>query len=154
MAIVEPESRGGPSYQVTAIRGDRGDTLFSKRYSFQPIAIPARVIDSTRQEKLRQPGLSPAMKSGYQALKYPSHYPPIRRVLVGIDGTIWLQEENGRTASRRWIVLSASGARLGSIEVPAHVGFGAVSRTRLWTIESDADGVQSIGQYRVGKLGR
>jgi hypothetical protein len=89
----------GPSYQVSRLTFD-GDTLFSRSFPYDPVPVDPAAADS-----LIDSWVSRLVESGYRGapgarqaeewaradLFVPAHTPPVRQLVVGRDGTIWLR---------------------------------------------------------------
>jgi len=67
---------------------------------------------------------------------------------VGSDGTVWVGGADAEGV--RWLAFDAKGTALGTVVIPRNYRVAAVSRTRIWVIETDAKGVESILQLGVG----
>lgn len=130
-----------------------GDTIFSREYSCASIPIPRRAADSAIDALLAQGNrgrpVSPQYVATLRSLKVPENYPPIQRMSVGLDGTIWLEVQTA-AAPHRWLVLSATGDPIGQLTVPASVSLMAESRNTVWGVERDQDDLESIVRYKVG----
>jgi hypothetical protein len=82
------------------------------------------------------------------ALKAPSHLPPVAKVLVGNDSTIWL-ERPASGAPMLWEVYDSHGKVLGRFSLPRNFTAETASGNFIWGMESDEDGNQQIVRYRV-----
>jgi hypothetical protein len=69
-------------------------------------------------------------------------------VLLGIDGTVWLEVEE-LDPTHRWKVFSNSGEAIGFVTTPANFTIRVASRSTVWGVETDADDLQSIVAYRI-----
>ena len=87
-------------------------------------------------------------RSRVPEITYPASLPPVRRVVLGRDGTVWLELQDN-AASHRWIVLDGGEEQLGAVELPSNVTLRTADRSRLWTLERDADDLESIVVYRL-----
>ncbi|MEZ4379310.1 MAG: hypothetical protein R3B35_13620 [Gemmatimonadales bacterium] len=117
----------------------------------EPVRIPRAAADSARAVFLRDPGpygIQPEKRAAVRDLRVPEFYPPIRDLVVGNDGTLWLGRwPVGRT--RDWLVLDERGNLRGRVELPATLRVHAASTTQVWGTQPDRDGVPSIVRYRV-----
>ncbi len=125
------ETKTAPSFQLTRIQTP-GGIEFKATVPYEPRAI-------TRSERtwLRETfanaiagdyNLRPSYPDGpehrerrrrlaHDALTLPDHYPPVRHIVAGADGTVWLQRETAPLQSDLWEAWGPDGERLGSVSV-------------------------------------
>ncbi len=120
---------------VTSV-GERGDTVFSRKYPYAGIAVPQHDVDSAIQFRVasvrtRIPEAVPILQAYHATV-----YPPLVSVLVGQDSSIWI-EQNATVAGRPWLVLDAKGNPLGTVTVPSDLRIKVASRTTIWGMEGD-----------------
>jgi hypothetical protein len=148
VATLVPGDAG--QYTVMAINGLRGDTVFSRQYSYRPLAVPKRVADSMRASRAALQQRLPQQMAGLNRnVAVAESYPGVTRLAVGDDGTIWLEEHTLAPAARRWRVLDQTGSVIGLLTVPRNVTLTVVSRDRVWATVTDDDDVQSVVRYGV-----
>jgi hypothetical protein len=148
LAFVSTNSPGAGSatYRVTVVRMD-GDTICSRKYPYSPIPLSAR--DSTsdingpiRYLTGRYPDQPPeVIRKAILDLPPYTTYPPLDRVLVGRDGTIWLESSSRRATplvERTWTVLAPNGDPLGVVTVPSNVVIQDADRFNFWAVEASA----------------
>jgi hypothetical protein len=134
-----------PTFRVVAYRAN-GDTAFNRTYVYETVTISKAEKDSAVAVRSRNPQLASAMERA----TLPETHPPLARVLPGRDETVWL-ELNRRSGERIWQVLDARGTLVGSVVVPRNIRFLVASRETVWAIETDADDLQHIVRFRVGR---
>jgi hypothetical protein len=144
-SVVEQEQAG--SIRVTAFT--KGDTLFTRVYPFEAVAIPQSVRDSTmtaREQDLRarNPELADAFRD--QA-RPPTTYPPVSSLVVGNDGSIWIERPDAG-GSRIYFAIAADGEPLGTVDLPRSSRLAAAERGRIWVLERDESDVESVVRYR------
>jgi hypothetical protein len=148
--VVEGAPGKAASYRVTAV-DDRGTVRFTRSLPFTPIAVTKAALDSVT--KLRNESIknsSPAMRKARPDPKpYPT-FPPIRRVVLGRDYSVWL-EERTTTGGHRWLVLDPKGATVGVVTLPTEVSIRVAELGTIWATVTDADDLQGIARYRVGR---
>ena len=145
-ALVEVVGDGG-STRVSGIRA-AGDTISSRTHSYPPVRIPKDVADSVIARRIgRQSGEVAAM---WRSVKLPPDYPPLARVLLGRDDTVWL-ERYSISGDREWLVLDALGTVTRTVVLPRRVRLMAGSRDALWATDTDEDGLQSVVRFRVSR---
>lgn len=133
-------------YRVVLVR-ERGDTAFSRRFAFTPVAIPKRVADSVIAQRTGGRA-APEFIAAYRSMKVPSTFPPLDRVVLGRDETTWI-EHYTFSGDRQWTVLGGSGAPIGRLTLPRNIRVQQASRDVLWATETDEDGLQHIVRFRV-----
>lgn len=165
------------SFAVTRVTPG-GDTVFHRRFRYQPRPYDASVLDGLAWGSARTPGggipivngvLMPrpvrddsmdAFNAIRAALEFPDYQPPIQRVWVGEDGGIWLGREDDGGATQRWAVLDAEGRPRGQLELPttslaasaARGGYARLAWTSgdvVWMVESDEFDVPWLVRYRI-----
>ena len=145
-----------------------GDTIVSRTYSFVASPIPESIRERAVRQALAQfdgsrirngRGRSPYSPQTLRAYeqqiraRMPSHYPPAGQgtsgLTVGRDNSIWLATEPTAEGAP-FIVLDADGTPFATVVLPPKTSFiAAATRTHVWALESDADGVPSIVRYRI-----
>jgi hypothetical protein len=150
-----------PTMRISVL-SPRGDTLVARSLPITP--APARqaefeqILTMQRRdlEAARPPHDKQFIDEFEQKMRAatPKVIAPISMVRLGIDNTIWLALPAQRD-SQPWLVLDPNGNPIGQLMVRSGgVGGGgfitaAVSRERLWGIQTNSDGVPSIIRYRV-----
>jgi hypothetical protein len=137
------------SYQVIVIAAT-ADTLVARNYSYHPIPISQHVSDSVRDLLTSRPGMAPQLVDAFRKMSFPPTFPPLHSVLVGRDGTIWV-EEWAADANHHWRILDPEGSPIGALTLPHNIRVSIAERNRFWGISTDADGLQSVVRYRIGK---
>jgi hypothetical protein len=143
------------SYSVTVVRAT-GDTAFSRSYSYTPVRIPAAAKDSVlaamvaRGRVATSEGRYPGQELANKARPLiPNTYSPVLDLILGDDETAWLLMRD-LTAKVRYRALDARGSIIGEVVLPARSMLARATRSTVWVIEYDEDGVPSVVRYRVG----
>ncbi len=140
------------TYRLTLVN-ESGAALFDRSYSFVPVPVPQAAIDSLlAQQETRYARLGPEYTAFAKSLRPAANFPAVRRVLIGRDSTVWL-EENAAGQGHHWRVLDARGSVLGLLTLPDNVSLQAAELHTVWGYESDADGLQGIVRYRLERRG-
>jgi len=91
---------GGRDHQhefvITAITFD-GDTAFRRRFGYDSIPVPERLVDSLVLQHARRLGGIPlrvAERSVRHAFRPIKDFPPVSHVLASGDGQIWIGRED------------------------------------------------------------
>lgn len=140
-------------FHVTVL-GTSGDTAFRKTFRYTTTAITRHISDSVIEASIKLMGgytgsLRPQLADAMRSAKIPASYAPVKRLIVGRDGTVWLEMQSLK-AENSWRVLTAKGEVIGDLTVPNNVSLAAVSRSAAWGIERDQDDLQSVVRYKVG----
>jgi hypothetical protein len=146
-ATMATEGADSGTFRVVTI-GTRADTIFARRYPFSAEPITTRVLDSLTALAATRP---PARQiPGQETRKAtPKVYPPLKQIVVGRDGTTWL-ELRATATGRPYLVLDPKGNPIGMATLPANVTLMAASRTTIWATQRDKDDVESVVRFRVG----
>lgn len=137
-----------------------GDTLFSREYPYRPLPVDGALVDSligARGKSMetiaqRMPGAptrARAEELARESLYLPPSLPPVSQLLLGRDGTIWLQRENTGDGTRDWLVLSADGNVIGTVAMPASLRPMAAEQGSVWGMETDELDVPYLVRYGV-----
>lgn len=65
-----------------------------------------------------------------------THLPPIRRMVPGADGSLWLERATAPNRSE-WLVLDGGGEAVGRVDLPAGHRLRAASLREVWTTRQD-----------------
>jgi hypothetical protein len=136
----------GGSYVVTTI-GSRGDTILRRSYPFTSPPVSPRAADSAYRVLEKQLGANSAELLQQARQRMPKVAAPLRRVLAGADGSVWL----GLTSAdaQPWLLLTARGEPVGTVTLArGHTLLEATQET-VWVVERDDDGFARIIRYRV-----
>lgn len=79
----------------------------------------------------------------------PDYHPPVRRALVGHDGTVWWLHSPFDARADQWGIFDLRSRRLSSVSLPANSHPLAVAADGAWVLEEDADGEQFLVRYRI-----
>jgi len=143
-SLVKPDAQG-PRFRVTLI-GAAGDTVWRREYPYAPMVIPGAEVDSARGALARAITMvPPPLRVLAERIQVPGTYPPLRLMLVGSDGSIWLKRDDGRT----WLVLDPKGNPRGTVAVPISLELRQVSQSGAWGVVLDADGVPDVVHVRL-----
>ncbi len=145
-ATVEGSGGGKGTYRVVTLN-HRGDTVFNRSYPFTPIPIPRAAIDSARARRVKGATGADA-RADAERMRIPTVYPPLRDLVVGRDGTVWV-EIRSITAERRWQVLAPDGKPIGEVSLPSNVTLKVAQRDRIWALLESEDGEQGIASYAI-----
>jgi hypothetical protein len=143
--ITESDMPGRGAYRVTLV-DEQGQTRFDRRFPYEPIPVSKGALDSLRE---REAALPPEFKANRPTLTPGTHYPPIRRAILGRDNSVWL-EERTTEGGHVWLILSVTGDPLGRVKLPTNVHLDVAELGRIWGLISDEDDLQGVVRYRLG----
>lgn len=83
-----------------------------------------------------------------EAAYLPARSPPIRDVLLGLDGTVWLQRADG-LAEGPWLALGPDGTPLFRVTLPAGAHLREASGEALWATTTDELGIPYVVRWDV-----
>jgi hypothetical protein len=149
-----------PATMRVTVLARTGDTLLSRKYPIDGSPVTraeadrwvGMVIRDVRAGRGNSPRFADDVERSMRAA-VPAVQQPVTMVRLGLDGTIWLaSREQGDSQS--WLVLDEHGDAIGRVQLPdaGHFVLGAATRTQLWGIVSDRDGVPSIVRYRIERV--
>jgi hypothetical protein len=136
-----------------SLRKHTGTVVYARTLPVTPVAIPARVADSivTAMRLRPMPGVSSDAKNKVfeeMRRKLPATYASVLGARIGYDGTVWLRMY--KSLSRmRYLALDAAGVPFADFELPVSSLLMHGSRTHVWLLERDDDGIPSVVRYRV-----
>lgn len=155
-----------------------GDTLLARTIDYQPKPVTAReaawlseafgkhhagdYYSGSRGGNTTDAGKEVLRRRARGAISFPTFHPPVRRIVAGLDGTIWLLRELEYPELRdRWDVYSESGILEGRVEVSEGRGntvpweprlnvFHATRRA-VWGTTIEEFDVSYVHRYRVDR---
>jgi hypothetical protein len=150
MAVVEGEGTTATQYRVT-VADDQGAVRFSRAIPFTPIPVTKGALDSAATRRTEILKTTPPMmaKAMPNPKPYP-HYPPVRRLILGRDYSLWI-EERSTAGGHRWLVLDPKGATVGVVTLPNAVAIRVAELGTIWGTMADDDDLMGIVRYRVGR---
>lgn len=172
------ESASTPSFDLLRI-SIAGDTLLKRSIDYDPIELTrsdrswwigefAAVmagdysVGDSRSPRMTEAQRNRERRNAREWLELPRTYPPVRQVLAGTDGTIWvLREPDLPYLVNRWEVYSDAGQLIGRIEdgwgsdpikpwLPKRQLLSANSET-VWVTTRDEFAVSYLHRFDVGR---
>lgn len=132
--------------RLAAVSAD-GDTLYSNLIREPRERVPRQVADSVRDAFVRI--VRRSTPGATVSVEIPQSYPAYEQAIVSRDEkTIWL-ERGVAVGDRIWQVLDLTGRTIASLRVPRAVQLRVVDVARVWAVERDRDGLESVVVYRV-----
>lgn len=125
-----------------------GDTLYSRRYGFRAVEIPRAVADSAIADRLSSIEHPDLARAYHRDARVPPVYPPVRRLVIGRDGSLWIEKRRSQEG-RPYLVLDSRGEPIGRVLAPLNASIRVADLDDVWTVESDEYGVESVVRYRL-----
>lgn len=150
MAIAVAGEAGTSTTPVQVIvLSPTGDTLMQRTLEFENLPVTEAAADSQAARLAAIMASRPQhIRDAMPKLPAASTWPPVRSLVLGTDGTVWLEIEE-LTPAHRWQMLSTKGEVIGSVDLPANFALRVASRTIIWGLETDEDDLESVVAYRV-----
>lgn len=142
---------GPAAFSVTRIDLD-GDTLFHRRFAYEPVAVPDDFYDERITESLESSRYVVDRRAFADALreffKQRRFFPPVTAVAMGMDYTTWLAgpAEGG---ARDWLVLDERGSPIGRFRLPTDTYVLFANKTECWVEETGRFDIPYIVRYDV-----
>lgn len=168
------EEPGGASFDLLRLRFD-GDTLLSRRIEYRPRSI-GRAEEALQREafgaSLAQDDVPESMRRlsrqeadrrrriGSDLIRFPAFFPPVRGIVAGDDGSMWLLRDAWPSVADVWEVYDADGRLEGSVRIegpPDHDDWTPrlrilhADRTEVWGATTGEFGVPYIHRYRIDR---
>ncbi|MEZ4379630.1 MAG: hypothetical protein R3B35_15240 [Gemmatimonadales bacterium] len=137
------------AYGVTLVDAMRGDTLFSISYTYRPVPVTKQQADSIREQRARGPSIPGQSSAFWRDMPVAEHFPGLSRLLVGRDGSVWLQEFDRIPEYQRWHVFNRRGEPLGVVALEGQVSVLEVYADHFWGTMADDDGLQDVVEWRL-----
>ena len=165
-----------PTFDILAI-SISGDTLLQRTVEYESHEVSSAIEDRLADgfaaaivgdhisPSLRPP-VSETMRERQRravrsAFRVPEYHPPVRQVVAGTDGTIWLLRELREDGIDVWEIYDADGTLEGTIEIDQgrtsavpwfpRLGIALASRDEIWGTTFDELDVPYIHRYRVDR---
>ena len=153
----------------------RGDTLLNRAVEYEPReitrAMERRLADeyagwmagdyTSRPIQLLESTLERQRRVYRNAFWVPEYHPPVRQVVAGTDGTIWLLREMREDHVDVWEIYGAGGTLEGRVEVGEgrstakpwmpRLGIGIASRDEVWGTTRGEYDEPYLHRYRVDR---
>ena len=165
-----------PTFDILAI-SISGDTLLDRAVEYEPREVSSSIEDRLADgfaaaivgdhiSPSLRPSISETMRerqrrAARSAFWVPEYHPPVRQVVAGTDGTIWLLRELREDGVDVWEIYDSDGTLEGTIEIDqgrtsavpwfSRLGIVLASRDEIWGTTFDELEVPYIHRYRVDR---
>jgi hypothetical protein len=159
VVIVRRNAAARPDSTVFSVQGidPSGRVSLARNYRYKPVPLSAdaveraveRQIGGLAASRIRTPEAAVVSRQTREKLYRPRFLPPVTRVVVGRDGTIWLRREDLGRDMAWWHVLDSRGRIIARAWVPANLRVEYADRTHIWGVELDELDVPTLVKYRI-----
>ena len=171
------DGREDARFDLLKIRFD-GDTLLHRSISYAPRRITQNEETRLREgfgallagdyypDSMRRPMSARESERkrrlGFDLITFPEHHPPVRKIVAGHDGSIWLLRESSPSPADLWEIYGEDGRLEGSVRITGTVSaipwnprleIFRATRTEVWGMTTDDLEVPYIHRYRVVRSG-
>jgi hypothetical protein len=132
-----------------------GDTIASRTFTYEPIAITAdwrdRLFSRLTSRHARTDPPAAVERELREQITLPAVHAPITQMVPGRDGTIWLRREDAGRAAVDWWILDAQAAPLGMVQLPAGLRVLRADRQTVWGVLQDELDVSRVQVYTLNR---
>ncbi len=147
VATAHPTGRDTYRIEVVATTGDATPTIITQ--SLAPVRADQAAKDSVRKSLTAGQTLPVDVQRWIDELPIPDWFPPVERLLLGADGTVWVKEHQDRGLPQRWRVFNAWGREIRSVTLPGGVDVRWARLDSIWAVQEDADGAEELVRYAI-----
>lgn len=167
------EDATSPTFDLLVI-SIHGDTLLHRSLEYEPREVTRamerrledeyagwRAGDYTRRSELTETTLERRRRAARRVFWVPETLPPVRQVVAGTDGTIWLLREMREDRVDVWEVYDSNGTLEGTVEIgqgrtsfvpwDPRLAVALASRDEVWGATYDDFGIPYIHRYLVDR---
>ncbi len=150
LAVVEQQGGAASTFRLI-VKDGRGRVVGERAVPYTPVRVPAQWRDSVLKSYDR-PGAPPAqqqmMRRITSALTFPATFPPVARLQVGADGTVWVRLA-GTSSTAHWLVFDSRATQIGSVQLPASMTILHATRQSILASGLSAHGEPVVVRYAV-----
>jgi len=159
LVVVHREASGEPdqaAFEIVKIRAT-GEPAARRRVRYVPVPLDDALVDETVKAIVRGAKNSPALGGASEreierwtrdALYVPAWLPPVDRVVVGSDGSIWLRQFQLEPDSGVWYGYDAALRPIGRVTLPPRAVLGEARGPHLWAVVPDTLDVPHVVRFR------
>jgi hypothetical protein len=130
----------------------RGDTVYSRTYPFALTEIPVAVADSAIEASAAFFGrnYNAGVAAAYSDMvPSPQVLPPVNDLVVGNDGSMWIQLRSLDPQENRYEVLDPVGDPVGVVTLDRDMQIAAATASHVWAIATDSLDVESVVKFAI-----
>lgn len=151
-----PETLSDAEFRVVKLSFE-GDTIWAKSFLFDPNPVTDAEVDSLIEdvaERIGQRGSAQGAEG--QAREWaaagfyrPAFKPAVSDMVMGRDGSIWLQETGGDGDPALWLILDPKGEPTARVLLPEALTVLVADQEHVWGSETDDLDVPYLVRYRI-----
>lgn len=129
-----------------------GDTLFHRRFAYEPVAVPDGFYDEMITESVDPSRyvvdrrvFTEALREFYEQRRF---FPPVTAAVMGMDYTTWLAGP-ADGGSRDWFVLDERGSPIGRFRLPTDTYILFANKTECWVEETGPLDIPYLVRYDI-----
>ena len=136
--------------------GSDGKVISSVDYGYTPRPVTEALIDSLLPIP---PDSAPARvkersKFVRDSADIPKFLPPVNRMIIGRDKTIWVASDWAEKRER-WTIIGEDNKIVGNVDMPKGFRVMQVDRTRVWGVETDSTtDIPYVVRYKLQPAGK
>ena len=158
-----------PTFDLLVI-SIRGDTLLHRSVEYEPREVTSAMERRLAEEyagfragdhRPSSPTFERTRRAALRVFWVPEYHPPVRQVVAGTDGTIWLLREMREDRVDIWEIYDSDGTLEGTVEIghgrsslapwDPRLAVALASRDEVWGATYDDYGVPYIHRYLVDR---
>jgi hypothetical protein len=121
--------------------------VYSRTYPVALTEIPTVVADSAMEAAAAALG---SLRGAYRSMvPSPRVFPPVEDLVVGNDGSMWIQLRSAEPQETRYEVLDPVGDQVGVITLDRDVRIAAATSSHVWAIATDSLDVESVLKFAI-----
>jgi len=146
----------GRGFRVTRI-ALAGDTMWSRQYVPAATPLGGAAVDSAVAELAERIGRSGIMSEAAAAgqlaerMSVPSYHPSVENLVVGTDGSVWVELFDTIPDGRTWLILDLDGAPIGTVALPNTFSVIIANEGAVWGRQLDALEIPYLVRYAIGR---
>jgi hypothetical protein len=147
-------SSGEQRFTVTMV-SLKDHRSIKREFRYRPRPLPSRVVDSALarigQDLLGNLSSPVTVDSLRRRLFLPAYYPPVTRLRLARDGTVWMSVRfaDSPADATEWMVLSSHGFELRRVTTPGNFLLFEADRDVLWGVNLHADETMEVARLKV-----
>jgi hypothetical protein len=150
-AVVEPSGNDTPSANSIQVRlySSEGHVVFNSSIPYRPVPLSDRIVNETLTPLVRAlakhfASAADARSAVTRAIRRPRFLPAVKDVLVGVDGSVWVELSSADPNARHWHVIDSGGRFVGRLQVPTKLQILDATPTTIWGVEVGTDDVPQL----------
>ncbi|MEX2283189.1 MAG: 6-bladed beta-propeller [Gemmatimonadota bacterium] len=153
----KPAQSRGPDYIRLLLYRENDSTEHRFRYrpnrGIKRKAVVSGIVQSSGLLTRGGMSASEARQTVEKLVSVPEYQPPVSRVMLGADQSIWLQREqwtrDNTAMVEHWVVLDMAANTMARVILPERSRLRWASLSHIWVVEADELGIPYVVRYRL-----